>query len=168
MGLSLAHPCLFLFWPFSSCRSYCFSGKIRTVLPFEIGPQSIGRCIFAKTPYSLRGSVGVLVCKSSSFSLAIMFSNPFDYNLYRIEFALELFKAENHMGSLHAVFSRMMESKPYCTSTLFQRAKVESEHETLQVSSGSIRVRAKMSNSAKAILKVQVDDIDPPPYSKDM
>ncbi|KAI6060344.1 Toxin PsTX-20A-like protein [Aix galericulata] len=106
-------------------RSYCFSGKIRTVLPFEIGPHSIGRCIFAKTPYSLRGSVGVLVCKASSFSLAIMFSNPFDYNLYSIEFALELFKTENHMGSLRAVFSRMMESKPYCSSTLFQRAKQE-------------------------------------------
>ncbi|XP_032060998.1 uncharacterized protein LOC116500190 isoform X2 [Aythya fuligula] len=149
-------------------RSYCFSGKIRTVHPFEIGPQSVGRCIFAKTPYSLRGSVGVLVCKASSFSLAIMFSNPFDYVLYSIEFALELFKTENHMGNLHAVFSNMMESKPYCRSTLFQRAQLASDHETLEVSLGNIRVRAKMSNSAKAILKVQVDDIDPPPYSKNM
>ncbi|KAM9168546.1 uncharacterized protein V3H86_013697 isoform 1-T1 [Mergus octosetaceus] len=147
-------------------RSYCFSGKIWTILPFEIGPNSIGRCIFAKTPYSLRGSVGVLVCQASSFSLAIMFSNPFDYILYSIEFALELFKTENHIGNLHAVFSHMMESKPYCRSTLFQRAKLESDHETLEISSGNIRVRAKMSNSEKAILKVQVDDI--PPYSKDM
>uniref|UniRef100_A0A8B9CNX8 Uncharacterized protein n=1 Tax=Anser brachyrhynchus TaxID=132585 RepID=A0A8B9CNX8_9AVES len=149
-------------------RSYCFSGKIRTVLPFDIGPHSVGRCIFAKTPYSLRGSVGVLVCKASSFSLAIMFSNPFDYILYNVEFALELFKSENHMGNLSAVFSRMMESRPHCSSTLFQRAKLQSEHETLEVSLGNIRVRAKMSNSGKAILKVQVDDTDPPPYSKDM
>lgn len=146
-------------------RSYCFSGKIQTIHPFDLGPQSVGRCIFAKTPYSLRGSVGVLVCKASSFTLAIMFSNPFDYILYKIEFALELFKTENHMGNLHEVFSHMMESKPYCRSTLFQRAKLESDHETLEVSSGNIRVRAKMSNSAKAILKVRVDDIDPPPYS---
>lgn len=168
MGLSPAHPRLFLFWSFSSCRSYCFSGNIRILPPFEIGPQSVGRCIFAKTPYSLRGSVGVLVCKASSFSLAIMFSNPFDYVLFSIEFALELFKTENHMGRLHAVFSRMMESKPYGRSTLFQRATLASDHETLEVSSGNIRVRAKMSNTAKAILKVQVDDIEPPPYSKDM
>ncbi|XP_040398564.1 uncharacterized protein LOC121062585 [Cygnus olor] len=140
-------------------RSYCFSGKIQTVLPFDIGPHSVGRCVFAKTPYSLRGSVGVLVCKASSFSLAIMFSNPFDYMLYNIEFALQLFKSENHMGNLNAVFSRMMESKPYSSSTLFQRAKLQSEHETLEVSLENIRVRAKMSNSEKAILKVQVKPV---------
>ncbi|XP_068519950.1 DELTA-thalatoxin-Avl1a-like [Anas acuta] len=146
-------------------RSYCVSGNIQIVPPFEIGPQSVGVCTFAKTSYSLRGSVGVLVCKASSFSLAIMFSNPFDYALYSIEFALELFKTENHMVRLHEVFSRMMERKSYGSSTLFQRATLASDHETLEVSSGNIRVRARMSNSAKAILKVQVDDIDPPPYS---
>nr|XP_027304034.2 DELTA-thalatoxin-Avl1a-like isoform X2 [Anas platyrhynchos] len=146
-------------------RSYCFSGNIQILPPFEIGPQSVGVCIFAKTRYSLRGSVGVLVCKASSFSLAIMFSNPFDYVLYSIEFALELFKTENHMVRLHEVFSRMMERKSYDSSTLFQRATLASNHETLEVSSGNIRVRARMSNSSKAILKVQVDDIDPPPYS---
>lgn len=152
----------------SSYRSYCFSGKIVTTLPFEIGPDSKGICTFAKTPYSLRGSVGIVVCKADTFFLAITFSNPYDYVLYKIEFALEIFTEPNHLGNLGDVFSKMMKSKPYCGSSLFQRAALESEHETLEVSKGSIRVQAKMSNNRKAILKVQVEDMDPPPYSKGM
>uniref|UniRef100_A0A8C3KXV8 Uncharacterized protein n=1 Tax=Chrysolophus pictus TaxID=9089 RepID=A0A8C3KXV8_CHRPC len=149
-------------------RSYCFSGKILTTLPFEIGPDSKGICAFAKTPYSLRGSVGIVVCKADAFFLAITFSNPFDYILYKIEFALEIFTEENHLGILSDVFSKMMKSKPYCGSSLFQRATLGYEHETLEVSKGNIRVQAKMSNSQKAVLKVQVEDRNPPPYSKVM
>lgn len=149
-------------------RSYCFSGKIVTTLPFEIGPDSKGICTFAKTPYSLRGSVGIVVCKADTFFLAITFSNPYDYVLYKIEFALEIFTEPNHLGNLGDVFSKMMKSKPYSSSSLFQRAVLESEHETLEVSKGSIRVQAKMSNCEKAILKVQVEDMDPPPYSEGM
>ncbi|XP_068779657.1 DELTA-thalatoxin-Avl1a [Struthio camelus] len=147
-------------------RSYCFSGRVHSPLPFEIGPGSRGKCAFAKTPYSLRGSVGVLVCKLNSSVLAIMFSNPFDYVLYHIEFALEIFTADNHLGSLHNVYSNMMRNKTYSTSTLFQRGNADSEHETLEVSKGTIRVRAKMSNNEKAVMKVQIEDIDPPPYQK--
>ncbi|XP_067170419.1 uncharacterized protein [Apteryx mantelli] len=147
-------------------RSYCFSGKVHSPLPFEIYPGSRGICAFAKTPYSLRGSVGVLVCKFDSSVLAIMFSNPFDYILYHIEFALEIFTMDNHLGRLCDVYSKMMRNKSYSASTLFQRASADSEHETLEVSKGNIRVRAKMSNSERAIMKVQIDDVDPPPYSK--
>ncbi|XP_025976426.1 uncharacterized protein LOC112995597 [Dromaius novaehollandiae] len=147
-------------------RSYCFSGQVHSPVPFEIGPGSSGECVFAKTPYSLRGSVGVLVCTFDSSALAIMFSNPFDYILYRIEFALEIFKMENHMGRLHDVYSKMMGSKAYSSSRLFQRAHADSGQETLEVSKGNIRVRAKMSNNEKAVMKVQIEDTDPPPYSK--
>ncbi|POI33347.1 hypothetical protein CIB84_002900 [Bambusicola thoracicus] len=149
-------------------RSYCFSGKIVTTLPFEIGPDSKGICVFAKTPYSLRGSVGTVVCKADTFFLAITFSNPFDYILYKIEFALEIFTEQNHLGNLSDVFSRMLKSKPYCGSSLFQRAALGYEHETLEVSKGNVRVQAKMSNNQKAILKVQLEDMNPPPYNKDM
>ncbi|XP_042665269.1 uncharacterized protein LOC122155461 [Centrocercus urophasianus] len=149
-------------------RSYCFSGQNVDPLPFQIGPDSKGICAFAKTPYSLRGSVGIVVCKADGFFLAITFSNPYDYILYKIEFALEIFTEENHLGILSDVFCKMMKSKPYCGSSLFQRATLESEHETLEVSKGNIRVQAKMSNNEKAILKVQVEEIDPPPYNKVM
>ncbi|XP_021237394.1 uncharacterized protein LOC110390408 [Numida meleagris] len=148
--------------------SYCFSGKNVHTPPFDIGPHSKGACTFAKTPYSLRGSVGTVVFKADTFFVAITFSNPFDYILYKIEFALEIFTEENHLGNLSYVFSKMMKSKPHCSSSLFQRAVLESEHETLEVSKGNIRVQAKMSNSEKAILKVQVEEMDPPPYHKDM
>ncbi|XP_042685263.1 uncharacterized protein LOC122165932 [Centrocercus urophasianus] len=149
-------------------RSYCFSGKIQTTLPFQIGPNSKGICAFAKTPYSLRGSVGIVVCKAGGFFLAITFSNPFDYILYKIEFALEIFTEENHLGILSDVFSKTMKSKPYCGSSLFQRATLGYEHGTLEVSNEYIRVQAKMSNNQKAILKVQVEDMNPPPYNKVM
>ncbi|XP_072214333.1 uncharacterized protein [Excalfactoria chinensis] len=149
-------------------RSYCFSGKILTTPPFEIGPDSKGMCLFAKTPYSLRGSVGTVICKANTFFLVITFSNPFDYILYKIEFALEIFTEENHLGNLSEVFSKMMKSKPYCGSTLFQRAVLSNEHETLEVSKVNIRVQAKMSNSHKATLKVQVEEMSPPSYHKDM
>lgn len=173
--LLMSSPCASIHWapaalshqP-SSYRSYCFSGHNVDTLPFEIGPDSKGICTFAKTPYSLRGSVGIVVCKADTFFLAITFSNPYDYVLYKIEFALEIFTEPNHLGNLSDVFSKMMKSKPYSSSSLFQRAALESEHETLEVSKGSIRVQAKMSNCEKAILKVQVEDMDPPPYSKGM
>ncbi|XP_015742636.1 uncharacterized protein LOC107325888 [Coturnix japonica] len=149
-------------------RSYCFSGKILTTLPFEIGPDSKGTCLFAKTPYSLRGSVGIVICKADAFFLAITFSNPFDYILYKIEFALEIFTEENHLGNLSDIFSKMMKSKSYCGSSLFQRAVLGYEQETLEVSKENIRVQAKMSNCQKAVLKVQVEEMSPPPYHKDM
>ncbi|XP_065606275.1 uncharacterized protein LOC136057479 [Cyrtonyx montezumae] len=150
-------------------RSYCFSGKNVDPPPFDIGPDSRGTCTFAKTPYSLRGSVGIVVCKADTFLLGITFSNPLDYILYKIEFALELFSVENHLGNLSEVLSRMLKNKPHCGSSLFQRAVLGYEHETLEVSKGNIRVQAKMSNNQKAILKVQVEEMDPPPpYHQDM
>ncbi|OXB57357.1 UNVERIFIED_CONTAM: hypothetical protein H355_011521 [Colinus virginianus] len=150
-------------------RSYCFSGKIMTPLPFDVGPDSRGTCTFAKTPYSLRGSVGIVVCEADTFFLGITFSNPFDYILFKIEFALELFSVENHLGNLSEVLSRMLKNKAHCGSSLFQRAVLGHEHETLEVSKGNIRVQAKMSNNQKAILKVQVEEMDsPPPYHQDM
>ncbi|KGL80647.1 hypothetical protein N309_12755, partial [Tinamus guttatus] len=147
-------------------QSYCFSGVTYIPPPFEVCPGSTERCAFAKSAYSLRGSVGALVCKVDSSFLAIMFSNPFDYILYNIEFALEIFTTDNDAEGLYDIYHRMMKKKSK-NSTRFQRGTAKDpENQVLEVSKGKIHVVARMSNNSKAILKVQIHDEIPPPYSQ--
>uniref|UniRef100_A0A8C3FM06 Uncharacterized protein n=1 Tax=Chrysemys picta bellii TaxID=8478 RepID=A0A8C3FM06_CHRPI len=88
-------------------RNYCFSGWCMIELVPQIPPGSSGSFLFVKTRYTARGSVGVLSYKSDAFTLAIMFSNPFDRLLYDMEFALELFTGRKHFHSMERLYHYM-------------------------------------------------------------
>ncbi|CAM4617109.1 unnamed protein product [Lepidochelys kempii] len=147
--------------------SYCFSGHSLLPPSPQILPGSKESCLFTKGRYCFRGSVGLLVYKSDAFTLAIMFSNPFDYNLYCVEFGLEICPGKEHLGDMEEVYARMYNYMPANSCTTFKKAKLGQCQEALVVSAGNIRVTATMSNAAKAVIKVLVEEKgNPPPYSK--
>ncbi|XP_015742633.1 DELTA-sagatoxin-Srs1a-like isoform X2 [Coturnix japonica] len=150
-------------------RSYCYSGYSSSPPSPIIQPGDTGCCTFNNTPARLRGSVGVLVYEAETFTLAILFSNPFDYNLYSMEFAVEISPEKAHVGQLQDVYNRMYRGLPANPNNtgMFQLAKLSDTQETSIVSAGGTKVTATMSTAANSIIKVVVENQEiPPPYSK--
>ncbi|CAM5173125.1 unnamed protein product [Eretmochelys imbricata] len=148
-----------------SPRSYCFSGHSLLPPSPRILPGSKESCLFTKGRYSFRGSMGLLVYNSDAFTLAIMFSNPFDYNLYCVEFGLKICPGKEHLGDMEEVYARMYNYMPANSCTTFKKAKQGQCQEALVVTAGN--VMATMSNAAKTVIKVFVEEKgNPPPYSK--
>ncbi|XP_067406893.1 DELTA-sagatoxin-Srs1a-like [Emydura macquarii macquarii] len=150
-----------------SPRSYCVSGHSLQPPSPRILPGSKESCLFTKGRYSFRGSVGLLVYNSDAFTLAVMFSNPFDYNFHCIEFALEISPGKDHLSKMEEIYARMYNCTPADGCTMFKKAKLGECQEALVVTAGNIRVMATMSNAAKAVIKVLIEDKGtPPPYSQ--
>ncbi|XP_025914202.1 uncharacterized protein LOC112962352 [Apteryx rowi] len=150
-------------------RSYCYSGYSYIPPSPKIPPGATESCQFANVALSFRGSVGILVYEADTFTLAILFSNPYDYNIFYMEVALEISMEKAHLGNLEDVYKRMYNSVPTgnVNGTTFQRAKLHACQETLMVSANHVQVMATMSSAANSVLKVIVEDKDsPPPYSE--
>ncbi|XP_039365672.1 DELTA-actitoxin-Aeq1c-like isoform X2 [Mauremys reevesii] len=147
-------------------RTYCFSGRARTDPVPQIPPGSSGSCLFVKTSYTARGSVGVLSYESDAFTLAIMFSNPFDRILYNTEFAIELFAGRKHFESMENLYHYMYSQGPLYKCESYRKVKLEVLDGQLEVTNEKIQVKATMSNQNKSIIKIQIEQKDPcPPYT---
>ncbi|XP_036449149.1 bryoporin-like [Colossoma macropomum] len=81
-------------------RTYTFSGCCHHPPQPTIAQKTQEICSFSKISYTARGAVGVLTYQilqneeEHVGELAIMFSVPFDYNLYKNWFALGIFDAD--------------------------------------------------------------------------
>nr|XP_025976421.1 uncharacterized protein LOC112995593 [Dromaius novaehollandiae] len=151
-------------------QSYCYSGYSCIPPSPRIPPGVTERCQFANVMLSFWGSVGVPVYEADTFTLAILFSNPFAYNIFYVEVALEISMENAHHGSLEEVYKRMYNSLSTgnVNNTTFQQAKVRQCQETLTVYANHVQVTATMSNAAKSVIKVIVEDKDgPPAYSEE-
>ncbi|XP_067399747.1 uncharacterized protein [Emydura macquarii macquarii] len=148
-------------------RTYCFSGHIKNDPEPEIRPGSSESCVFVKTKYTPRGSVGVLSYESDALTLAIMFSNPFERVLYNSEFALELFPGRKHFESMERLYQYMYSHKPPFKCESFGRTELkETQDGKVNVSNKEIQVKVTISNGNKAIIKVQIEKNEPcPPYT---
>ncbi|XP_062449021.1 uncharacterized protein LOC134149794 [Rhea pennata] len=139
-------------------RSYCFSGHSHHPPPLQIPPGTVGKCIFVKQSYSLRGSAGLLVYDVGTSCLAIMFSNPFDYNLYCIEFGLKLLPISEELSNMEELFRNMIKCPQLEQTACFQKMKLSHYQSPLQVTKDNIRITATMSNAAKAILTILLEE----------
>ncbi|XP_065426834.1 uncharacterized protein LOC135976161 [Chrysemys picta bellii] len=149
-------------------RTYCFSGHAMIDPEPQIPPGSSGSSVFVKTSYTARGSVGVLSYESNAFTLAIMFSNPFDRFLYNTEFAIELFAGRKHFDSMESLYHYMYSHNPPYKCESYRKVKLEVKNDKLKVTNAEFQVTASMSNEDKSIIKVQIEQKDPcPPYSAD-
>ncbi|XP_044844685.1 uncharacterized protein LOC123350259 [Mauremys mutica] len=147
-------------------RTYCFSGRARKDPVPQIHPGSSESCVFVKTSYTARGSVGVLSYESDAFTLAIMFSNPFDHILYNTEFAIELFAGRKHFDSMENLYHYMYSKVPLYTCESYRKEKLEDLDGKLEVTNEKIQVKATMSKQKKSIIKIQIEQKDPcPPYT---
>lgn len=153
----------------SSPRAYCFSGY-NSVPPSPIIPPGATECCtFNNSPHRFRGSVGVLVYEAETFTLAILFSNPYNYSFYYMEFAVEISPEKAHLGLLEDVYMRMYRGLPANprNSGMLQNVKLHATQETMMVSAGGTKVMATMSSAAKSVIKVVVENKDsPPPYTE--
>ncbi|KAM4650433.1 uncharacterized protein O3C94_013201 [Discoglossus pictus] len=147
----------------SSPSTFCESGYVFCPPTPTISPGSMESCVFVKTPNTACGSVGVLVYHFSTSSLAIMFSNPFDYNLHNTTFAIWINNEICYANS--QIFNDLYYNKPLSSS--FQRIQLKSETQTLKVSNDNLVVSATMSNDYKAILKVEIRDKNHASFSSD-
>ncbi|XP_076867080.1 deep-sea actinoporin Cjtox I-like [Brachyhypopomus gauderio] len=140
--------------------------RIHTVSGYCVNPPqptistlSKEACTFTKTADTACGAVGVLTyqifnnkmhCVSE---LAIMFSVPYDYNLYENMFALGIFLP----GILcnDDLFNRMY-NDPFSTQRPFTRDKGTGSEITF--SAGDLCVRGTMSPAGQSIMKVEFGD----------
>ncbi|XP_030053601.1 tereporin-Ca1 [Microcaecilia unicolor] len=139
------------------CRpsTFCESGCVFTPPGPTIPPGKKDYCIFSKTPNAACGSVGLLLYRFSNVSLAIMFSNPFDYLLYKINYGLYITDPSIEAGK--PLFKSMYyDLAPTC---YFQRAQLKRDSQALVVTHENLRVSATMSNNKKAIIKIDIDDL---------
>ncbi|KAM9591768.1 uncharacterized protein ACIBXB_005479 [Morphnus guianensis] len=143
-------------------RSYCYSGYSSMPPSPRIPPGVMESCEFTNSVIYFRGCVGLLVYEADTFTLAILFSNPFDYNIFYMELAMEISFHKAHRGNLENIYTRMYSSQSTSTGkdTAFHRVKLGACQEAAMVFAGHVRVTATMSNAAKSVIKVIVENQD--------
>ncbi|CAM4671280.1 unnamed protein product, partial [Lepidochelys olivacea] len=140
-----------------SSATYCFSSHAMIEPESRIPPSSSGSCVFVKTSYMARGSVGVLSYESAAFTLAIVFSNLFDRFLYSSEFAIELFAGRKQFHSMERLYHYMFSDGPPYKCKSYRKVKLEVQDGQLEVTNEEMQVKATMSSQDKSIIKVQIE-----------
>uniref|UniRef100_A0A8P4GKI9 DELTA-sagatoxin-Srs1a-like n=1 Tax=Dicentrarchus labrax TaxID=13489 RepID=A0A8P4GKI9_DICLA len=135
-------------------RTYTYSGFCQKPPPPTLRPSESGSAMFHKTPFSVCGSVGVLTYDLQNEStqqydgkLAVMFSVPFDYMSYRNWFGVGIFDMNTKCD--YSLFDEMY-NKP---ETTFVRHQANFK---LIYKGKAVTIRATMSDSSKAVIKVEV------------
>ncbi|KAL2296184.1 hypothetical protein Nmel_013011 [Mimus melanotis] len=106
------------------------------------------------------GVAGILVYEAESFTLAIYFSNPIDYNKFSMELGLELSPGKAHEGSLASTYARMAKGtySSSCLDNKFARITVHESRGIAQLKDGPVKVIAIMSNATSSLLEVVVEE----------
>ncbi|KAM4703088.1 DELTA-actitoxin-Ucs1a-like [Rhinophrynus dorsalis] len=139
----------------SSPSTFCGSGYVCCPPAPTISPGTVENCVFVKTPHAARGSVGVLKYHlSNERTIVIMFSNPYDYNLYYTTFGIWITDSQCIANS--DLFNDLYYYKQECDS--FKRIEVKRETNALEIKKENLCVSATMSNDHKAILKVDIKE----------
>ncbi|XP_064190464.1 DELTA-thalatoxin-Avl1a-like isoform X1 [Anguilla rostrata] len=138
---------------------YTYSGYCYTSPKPTVEKKMTEKCSFGQTKGTASGAVGVLTYditedrkKKAVERLAIMFSVPFDYNLYENWFALGLFEATQACD--HALYNCMYHEK----EKSFRRGKATGSEISYQ--SKKFTLSGNMSPVAKAEIIVELWDKD--------
>lgn len=115
-------------------------------------------CSFTKDDNTATGAVGVLtyqmldVCSGDcSEQIAVMFSVPFDYNLYKNWLGVGIFE---HTQACDKKLYELM----YYSSNFTNFARQEAKGSGVKYSGKKVQVRACMSDVGKAIMKLELYD----------
>ena len=134
------------------------SGYCEDPLPPMVGPCSAASALFNKTTGAATGAIGVFTydlfnpdLNDYSHVLAIMFSVPYDRNLYSNWFAVGIFDRGNSCDyNLYDIMYNGSENN-------FVRAKADGS--CISYEGDYVVVSATMSDSHEAVLKVDINDI---------
>ncbi|XP_074872825.1 deep-sea actinoporin Cjtox I-like [Carettochelys insculpta] len=141
-------------------RTYCYSGYEHTAPTQEIAPGDSGHSVFVKTSGTARGSVGLLIYDLDTVTLAILFSNPFDYNLYPFELAVEIFPSKKMIASMSHIYNYMYSGGPPYECNFFKKVAFMENCCELVMHTQNLEVEASMTNNYKSSLKVQINEKD--------
>ncbi|KAF4802859.1 hypothetical protein TURU_021406 [Turdus rufiventris] len=136
-------------------RTYFYSGHSSFPPRPSVPPGSSDACLFSSPAF--RGCVGILVYEATTFTVAIYFSNPLDYNLFPMELGLELSLVRAHLGSLEDTYTRMSQRGAAPTAdgtTACCCVTLGTCQEPVQVSVDHVKVTATMSNARRSIIRV--------------
>ncbi|XP_022603759.1 bryoporin-like [Seriola dumerili] len=132
------------------------SGWCVEMLPPTIDPSSVGKGLFSKTADTARGAVGIFTydvlnksTKESTEKIAVMFSVPYDFNLFSNWFAVGIFDKETQCD--HDLYHNMYNNQ----ENTFARKKGGC---CLSYKSDQITILATMSDSFQPDMKVEVSD----------
>ncbi|XP_028672634.1 DELTA-thalatoxin-Avl1a-like [Erpetoichthys calabaricus] len=139
-------------------RYYILSGLNISPPPTIIEQDMAAVMTFVKTPLVPRGCVGLLTYeifeereRKATRSLAAMFSNPFDYNLYNIWFAVGFAFADEDCDE--NLFNEMYHEEG---DGRFSRAKASNE---ISHTACNVEIKAKMTALPNSVLKIEVHDL---------
>ncbi|XP_067472139.1 DELTA-sagatoxin-Srs1a-like [Thunnus thynnus] len=137
---------------------YTHSGSCETPLPPTLGPAESGSALFISTPQTASGSVGVFTynllngsTKQHDGKIAVMFSNPFDFNLYSNWYAVGDFDMATTCD--YDLYYKMY----YDAEKGFVRGRAADG--SLIYESKLVTIRATMSDSYQPVIKVQVWEV---------
>ncbi|XP_037829778.1 DELTA-actitoxin-Aeq1c [Kryptolebias marmoratus] len=138
-------------------RHHLICGRCQDPLPPTIQPKETGKALFKKVPDTACGSVSVftysIMDKSSKQDLgklAVMFSNPYDFNLYSNWYAVGELKMQKLCD--YNLYYEMY----YCNEIDFVRGKANGR--SLSHEGRYVTVKATMSDSWQPVLKVDVNN----------
>ncbi|TRZ08130.1 hypothetical protein HGM15179_018980 [Zosterops borbonicus] len=140
-------------------RTYFYSGHSLKFPQPLVFPGSSSTWKFMNNS-SFWGCNGVLAFEAKSFTLAIYFSNPIDYNRFSAEMGLELSLDRVHRGHLEEAYKRLVTISRASSKGNFRFPFVilKESQERAQLSTGPVKVTATMCRGRHAAITVEVED----------
>lgn len=139
-------------------RWYTFSGRCASPFPPTIPFDAPGSARFIKTPHTACGAVGVVTydllqddTDRASEKMAVMFSNPYDFNLYSNWYAVGIF--DQNKGCNENLYREMY----YETNDSFVRGQAGGP--VLTYKGKEFTVQATMSDVYQPVMKVEVKKV---------
>lgn len=143
---------------FSLNRVYLDSGNCHSPPQPTVRPLKTEVCNFTKSSAKTSGAVGVLTydlferhSNSAKEKVAIMFSVPYDYNLYQNWFAVGLYDKDKEVNE--SLYKEM-----YYNKDQDKFVREEAKGCGITYEGRSLDIKATMSPMGRAIMKVEVWD----------
>ncbi|XP_030592682.1 DELTA-stichotoxin-Hcr4b-like [Archocentrus centrarchus] len=141
----------------NGCSNYTLlNPSVHKPLPLVIDPSSTGSALFMKTPNTACGAVGVFTYDlrnkstvESTEKLAVMFSVPYDFNLYSNWCAVGIFDKSKECN--YDLYYQMYNK----TDKAFTRGKAGPG---LNYKKDQITIMALMTDSYEPVIEVEVRD----------
>lgn len=146
---------------------YCHAGTIKSPLPPALRPSQSGTALFVKTPYTASGSVGVftydifeMLNRKFCGRIVVMFSNPFDFNLYHNWYGIGAFNNNKQCNAY--LFNEMY----YGMQNGFVRGNASGPSLSYEMNKSGpdgyygpdLTIKAYMSDDCQPLIKVELCD----------